>query len=268
MKKLCLFLLLALVCGFVNAQTIEKSYSFDQPSITQLQGYEQIQLRDCMQSALAGQPSLPWQSVCLMLPQGQEAESIEVYLSDFHELEGTHEIFPYQPSRTYSDPERHEFIKDESIYSSKAVYPSRANGQLSTYYMNGIGFAFSAFTPVQYEPASGKVSYATKATVVVKTRATRADHSNMAWLTPDNVRRAERLAQNPEMIRNYEGKDGLPAYDLLVITNQQYVSSFDEYISFYQARVLRTRVETIDNVLRTMSGQDAHEMLSSYLLQE
>ena len=268
MKKLCLFLLLALVCGFVNAQTIEKSYSFDQPSITQLQGYEQIQLRDCMQSALAGQPSLPWQSVCLMLPQGQEAESIEVYLSDFHELEGTHEIFPYQPSRTYSDPERHEFIKDESIYSSKAVYPSRANGQLSTYYMNGIGFAFSAFTPVQYEPASGKVSYATKATVVVKTRATRTDHSNMAWLTPDNVRRAERLAQNPEMIRNYEGKDGLPAYDLLVITNQQYVSSFDEYISFYQARGLRTRVETIDNVLSTMSGQDDPEKLRNYILQE
>lgn len=268
MKKLHLLLVLALVCGWANAQTIEKSYSFEQPTITQLQGYEQIQLRGCLQSANAGQPSLPWQSVCLMLPQGQEAESIEVYLSDFHELEGTHELFPYQPSRTYSDPERREFIKDESVYSSKAVYPSKAYGQLSTHYLNGIGFAFSAFSPVQYEPANGKVSYATKATVVVKTRATRADHSSMAWLTPSNVRRAERLAQNPEMIRNYEGRDELPAYDLLVVTKQQYVSSFDEYISFYQARGLRTRVETIENVLSTMNGQDDPEKLRNYILQE
>ena len=268
MKRLGFLFTLAFVWAFANAQTVEMSYTFDQPNITEIQGYEQIQLRGCMQSALAGQPSLPWQSVSLMLPQGQEAESIEVRLSDFHEIEGSHLLFPYQPSRTYSDTKPHEFIKDESIYNSKAPYPCKAEGQLSTQYLNGIGFAFSAFTPVQYEPVTGKIRYAAKATVIVRTRATRANLSSMAWLTPYNVRRAERLAQNPEMIHNYQGRDGLPGYDLLVVTKQQYVSSFDEYVSFYQTRGLRTRVVTIEDVLSTMSGQDNPEKLRNYILQE
>ena len=268
MKKLCFIVLTIVVCAWANAQTIEMSYSFEKPSMTEFQGYEQIQLRGCMQSARAGQPSLPWQSVSLMLPQGQEAESIEVILSDFQILEGTHEIFPYQPSLTYSHPERREFLKDESIYNSKAVYPSKANGQLSTHYLNGIGFAFSSFTPVQYEPATGQVRYATKAKVVVHTTAAKKHDSSMLWLTPDNVNRAQRLAQNPEMIRNYQGRDELPAYDILLVTKQQYVDAMEEYATFYLARGFRTQIVSIESVLETMSGQDDPEKLRNYILQE
>ena len=84
-----------MVSLFTTAQTIEKTYYLGQPSISQIQGYEQIQFTDCMQSALAGQPSLPWQSVSLMLPQGTEAASIEVELSDFHPLpDGPHLLQP------------------------------------------------------------------------------------------------------------------------------------------------------------------------------
>ena len=86
------------------AQTVEMSYHFGQPNVTHIMGYDQIQFKDCMQSALAGQPSLPWQSVSLMLPQGTEAESIEVGLSDFVEMDGNYDLYPYQPARTYSNP--------------------------------------------------------------------------------------------------------------------------------------------------------------------
>ena len=268
MKKLCLIVLSLVACAMVNAQTVEMNYSFEKPSVTEIQGYEQMMLRGCMQSALAGQPSLPWQSVSLMLPQGQEAESIEVILSDFQDLEGEHELFPYQPSRTYSDPERRTFIKDERVYNAKGVYPSKANGQLSTQYLNGIGFAFSSFTPVQYEPTTGHVRYATKARVVVHTTASRSYDSQMLWLTPFNVRRAQRLAQNPEMIRNYQGRDGLPAYDILLVTTQDYVDAMAEYVSFYQVRGFRTQVVTIESVLETMSGVDDPEKLRNYILQE
>ena len=126
----------------IQAQTVEMSYSFEKPSITTLEGYEQVQLRGCMQSALAGQPSLPWQSGSLLLPQGQEAESIEVILSDFRELEGAHELFPYQPSRTTNDVTPRAMVKDESLYASKAVYPAQNHGMVTTQYKNGFAFAF------------------------------------------------------------------------------------------------------------------------------
>ena len=269
MKKLSLILFALMVSLFATAQTIEKTYYLGQPSVSQIQGYEQIQFTGCMQSALAGQPSLPWHSVSLMLPQGTEAVAIDVELSDFQTLEGSHNLFPYQSARTYSDPMRKQFEKDEALYASKSVYPAQAYGNLSTQYLNGIGFAFSAFTPVQYVPSSGEVRYATKATVRITTTASKADQSRKLWLNGGNAERAKRLAQNPEMLQTYNDRGRtVGGYDILVVTTQQYVASFDEYVSFYQVRGLRTRVVELETILSTMSGQDNAEKLRNYIIQE
>ena len=269
MKRLSLILLALMVSLIASAQTIEKTYYFDQPSISQIQGYEQVQFTDCMQSALAGQPSLPWQSVSLMLPQGTEAVSIEVELSDFQTMEGSHNLFPYQSARTYSDPVRKQFGKDEALYASKSVYPTQAYGNLSTQYLNGIGFAFSAFTPVQYVPGTGEVRYATKAIVRITTTASKTDQSRKLWLNGGNAERAKRLAQNPEMLQTYNDRGRtVGGYDILVVTKQQYVASFDDYVSFYLARGLRTQVVDLETILSTMSGQDNAEKLRNYIIQE
>ena len=269
MKKINLILFALMVSLFASAQTIEKTYYFAQPYVSQIQGYEQVQFTNCMQSALAGQPSLPWQSVSLMLPQGTEAVSIEVELSDFQTMEGNHNLFPYQSARTYSDPVRKQFEKDEALNASKSVYPAQAYGKLSTQYLNGVGFAFSAFTPVQYVPGTGEVRYATKATVRITTTASKADQSRKLWLNSGNAERAKRLAQNPEMLQTYNDRGRtVGGYDILVVTKQQYVASFDEYVSFYQARGLRTRVVDLETILNTMSGQDNAEKLRNYIIQE
>ena len=270
MKKLNLILLALMVSLFSSAQTIEKTYYLGQPNVAQIQGYEQIQFAGCMQSALAGQPSLPWHSVSLMLPQGMEAVSIEVELSDFQTLEGNHSLYPYQTALTYSNPVRSkQFEKDEALYASKSVYPGQAYGNLSTHYMNGVGFAFSAFTPVQYVPGTGEVRYATKATVRVTTGAAKTDQSRKLWLNGDNATRAMRLAQNPEMLQTYNSKGRIMGgYDLLVVTNRQYVNSFDDYVAFYQARGLRTHVVAFETITSTMEGRDNQEKLRNYIIQE
>ncbi|MBR0178459.1 MAG: hypothetical protein IJQ11_13655, partial [Bacteroidales bacterium] len=224
MKRFSFIIASLMVSLFVSAQTIEKTYYFGQPNLNQIQGYEQVQFQNCMQSATAGQPSLPWQSISLMLPQGQEAVAIEVELSDFQTIAGTHNLFPYQSARTYSDPVRRQFEKDEVLYASKSVYPAQAYGKLSTQYLNGVGFAFSAFTPVQYVPGTGEVRYATKATVRVTTTAAKADQSRKLWLTGNNAERAKNLALNPEMLESYDTRGrSVGGYDLLVVTTAPYI---------------------------------------------
>ena len=269
MKKTFFILLSLMISLFASAQTIEKTYYFGQPNVSQIQGYQQIQFTDCMQSALKGQPSLPWQSVRLMLPQGTEAASIEVELSDFQSLEGNYNIYPYQSALTYSDPARKQFEKDETLYASKSIYPAQAYGKLSTHYMNGVGFAFSTFTPVQYIPGTGQVKYATKATVRITTTASKDDQSRKLWLNGDNAERAMRLAQNPEMLQTYNSRGRtVGGYDLLVVTTEQYVTSFNQYVNFYQARGLRTRVVTLETITSTMEGRDNPEKLRNYIIQE
>ncbi len=269
MKKFSFIAFFMMVGLFVSAQTIEKTYYFAQPTIGHIQGYEQVQFNGCMQSAIAGQPSLPWQSVSLMLPQGTEAVSIEVELSDFQTMEGQHNLFPYQSALTYSDPVRNVFEIDEALYASKSVYPTQSYGQLTTQYLNGIGFAFSAFTPVQYVPGTGEVSYATKATVRITTTASKADQSCKLWLTGDNAQRATRLAHNPEMLQNYDTRGrAMGGYDLLVVTTTPYIDKFDEYVEFYRERGLRTRVVDLSDIIASTDGRDNPEKLRNYILKE
>ena len=80
MKKLQFFLMLMMACTILSAQSVEKLYHFDNPSITAVGDYALISFDGCMQMAEPGCPSLPWCSVSLMLPAGTEASSVEIEL--------------------------------------------------------------------------------------------------------------------------------------------------------------------------------------------
>ena len=253
----------------ISAQTVEMNYSFDTPSITMMEGYEQVQMRGCMQSALAGQPTLPWQSVSLLLPQGQEAESIEVELYDFQEIAGNHQLFPYQPSRTTDDYAPRVLVKDEQLYASKGVYPSENHGIVTTQYKNGFAFAFSAFTPVQYIPGTGQLMYAKSAKVRIHLKAAKADHSDMLWATPEVKHSIMQLAQNPEMMGSYNIQSReVNAYDLLIITDESFVDNYNEYREYYNSIGLRNRIVTTNEIYATMSGADNQEKIRNYIIQE
>ena len=269
MKKLSLVLILAMICGMVTAQTVEMSYSFSNPKVTTLRGYEQIQLEGCMQSAQIGQPSLPWQSVSLLLPQGAEAESIEVELYDFQEITGNHNLFPYQPSRTTGDVEKRDLVINNAVYASRSVYPAENHGVVTTQYKNGYAFAFSAFTPVQYIPSEGKVMLAQSAKVRVNLKAAKADHSNMLWGTPEIKNSVKRLAQNPEMIKSYQtrGRD-LNVYDVLIITRSDYVDAYSEYCEYYNSIGMRNRIALLSDIYENMSGVDNQDKIRNYIIQE
>ena len=251
------------------AQTVEMTYHFDNPKVTELRGYQQINFEGCMQTAVAGNPSLPYQVVSLMLPQGTEAESIEVELSDFQEIEGSFNLFPYQPSRTVGDNEKRDLIVNDAIYASKSIYPAENHGVLTTQYKNGYGFALASFTPVQYIPSEGKVMYAKNATVRVNTVSSRVDHSANLWGTQEIKNSVKRLAQNPEMVENYEtrGRE-VTAYDVLIITGANYVEAYAEYREYYNNIGLRNQIVTTDAIYAQMTGVDNQDKIRNYIIQE
>ena len=269
MKKFTLIVLLSMMSIFTFAQTVEMTYHFDNPKVTMLRGYQQIGFEGCMQTALAGNPSLPYQVVSLMLPQGTEAESVEVELSDFQEVKGNINLFPYQPSRTVGDNEVRDLVINEDVYASKSVYPAENHGIVTTQYKNGYGFAFTSFTPVQYIPSEGKVMYAKTARVRVNTKAAKADHSDMLWGTQEVKNSVRRLAQNPEMVESYQTKGReVTAYDILIITGPQFVEAYNEYRDYYNSIGMRNRIATTTDIYNTMSGVDEQDKIRNYIIQE
>ncbi len=269
MKKITFFVLLSIMSMITFAQTVEMTYHFDNPKVTELRGYQQINFAGCLQTAVAGNPSLPYQMVSLVLPQGAEAESIEVELSDFQEIEDSMSLFPYQPSRTMSDKGQKELVINDVVYASKSVYPAENHGVVTTQYKNGYGFAFASFTPVQYIPSEGKVMYAKTANVRVNTKASKYDHSNMLWDTQEIKNTVKRLAQNPEMVENYQTKGReVTNYDVLIITGSEFVSGYAEYCEYYNSIGMRNQIVTTDEIYTTMSGIDNQDKIRNYIIQE
>ena len=119
MKKLQLILALLAATLFAQAQTIEQIYHYSQPVVSERDGYQQIGLQDCLPLGQVGEPTLPWQSVSLILPQGQEAVSINVEFSDFVELEGSFNLYPYQQPRPVSNDKEFRSWQKESLFHWK-----------------------------------------------------------------------------------------------------------------------------------------------------
>ena len=269
MKKLTLLFVLSMMGLLMTAQTIEKTYHFDNPQVTELRGYQQIGFEGCMQTAVAGNPSLPYKAVSLVLPQGAEAESVDIELSDFQEIEGVFNLFPYQPSRTVGDNEERKLVINEAVYASKGVYPVENHGVVTTQYKNGYGFAFTSFTPVQYIPSEGKVMYAKTVRVRVNTASSKADHNANLWGTQEIKNSVKRLAQNPEMVENYDtrGRE-VNAYDILIITSSDYVEAYNEYRNYYESIGLRNRIVVLSDIYETMTGIDEQDKIRNYIIQE
>lgn len=269
MKRISLMLLILLSSLFVNAQFVEQTYHFENPEVTEIQSYNQIQFRNCLQSANAGDPSLPYKSVSLLLPYGYEAESVDVVLSDFEEIEIKNQLYPYQPSRPYSQPDRKSFVRNDEVYSSKNVYPSECHGEVSTHYLNGHAFAFTSFTPVQYEPLSGKVMYAKEAVVRVKLASSRNCNFAMLWNTPCINSKVQKLADNPDMISSYERRGRTSAaYDMLIITGEDYIDGFDEYSEYYNGIGVRNNIVAVEDIFSSTDGVDEQEKIRNYIINE
>ena len=269
MKKLSLFLTLLAVALFAQAQTIQQTYHFSQPIVSEHDGYHQIGLKGCLPLGQIGEPMLPWQSVSLMLPQGQEATSINVEYFDFVELEGSYNLYPYQRPRPVSNEKEIPFAKNEVLYRSGNVYPTQGFSSVSTHYLNGVAFAFSGFTPVKYYPATGKVSYARTVKVSIETSVSRNDHSGKLWLTPENEASIKRLAQNENVLSTYTQRGrSIPGYDMLVITSEEWIPRFGEYLNLYNGKGIRSRIVALEDIYATMQGIDEQEQIRNYIIQE
>lgn len=269
MRKSFVLLFLSLICITVNAQSIEKIYYFEEPEIVTADGYSRIIFEGSRQYGESGCPSLPYHTVSLLLPMGCEAESVEIQLLDFKDIEGSHILYPYQEAIPYSHKDKFKFVKNDDIYATKGVYPSRSHNDVTTHYLNGYSFAFVNFTPVQYLPSEGKVKYAQKVKVTVTTDTEREDHSSMLWSTPQIMQSVNNLAHNPEMMSSYKTRErSIAGYDILVVTGKDYIDGFAEYVNHYNSIGYRTEIVAVEDIYSNMLGQDEQSKIRNYIIQE
>lgn len=269
-RKLILIILMFSQTFLLRAGVVEKIFQFENYQIQDIQKYHIINFTNTLPTGKAGEPVLPYHSISLLLPPGEVAQSIEIIGRDETEIPGKYILYPQQYSQPISRGRSGNFIENEDVYRSNEQYPQSMTGHLSTYFLNGFSIALSAFTPVKYYPAKGKVTYYKFVTIRIKTNKQIKGKDALVNLQTSlkMLRKIEKTVQNPELTAQYPQKEGRDNYQLLIITTSQYENDYQALIDLYTIRDINTEVASIENINSTMPGIDLQEKIRNYIIQE
>ncbi len=272
MKKIVLaFLLLSVASGMYGGIVVKK-YTVETPEIVQKGDYQKIVFPNSLLTNRVGEPALPYFAVSLLLPPGEKAVSVEFSGKGKVSLDGTRPLWPYQPSRTFNDTTPASFVINKMVYSADRLLPEEATGRLETSFLAGHGFALTAFTPLRYNPVSGKLYYYKEVTITIHTEQLPASSPALKNLRTDSYfsEQVRLLAQNPEMLKRYgaQGSRSMEDYRLLIITGTDYLDSFDTLRNIYLGRGIRSKVYSVDYINNNISGQDTQEKIRNFIIQE
>ena len=272
MKKINFLLFVFLfVYANLNARDIEKTYYFDNYQVAQIDNYQTISFSNTLLSGKTGEPVLPYQSISLLLPPGETAESIEIIGEDETTIPGNFIIYPQQFVRPVSEVPSGDFVKNELIYSMKGAYPLSQTGEITTQFMNGYSIALSAFTPLKYYPASGEASFYQKVTIRIHTQKDAKANNALKNLTANKevLKRVKGFVQNPDLVSLYPDKvSNTDDYQLLIISPVQFEDELSSLTYFYCRRGLNTKIISTDSIYSAISGQDSQEKIRNFIIQE
>jgi hypothetical protein len=264
----CLYtFLLAITLCF--AGEVEYTYHFTPPGLTQSRGIQTFRFENCLNTALPGQPVLPYREVKLMLPPGESAVSMELFFGDESPIPGKFDLPPQQGVRPVSEGPSGVFLKDEALYRSTAEYPADPKGRLLTSFLNGRSFAFSSFTPLRYIPATGEARYYATARVVIHTAPTPEAEAALGNLSL-KVAYPANFADNAEADASYRSlrKPLTDPYEILIITPTNYAGSFEALRKTYLTEGMRSEVASLETITASMPGADVPEKIRNYIISE
>lgn len=271
MKKLFTLLCITAVILSAQAENIRFTYNIDNLQVSVKNGYQTVSFDNMLLTGKAGEPSLPYYAVKLMLPPGHEAVSIDFSGSDKVNLNGYYKLYPAQPSRPVSSENEGTFMLNEQVYNSSAKYPAQPTGTLTTHFMNGHSYALCTFTPIEYNPLQGSLSYYQSVTITVVSRATSRGAIALENLSSNEMinERCKTFAQNTDLSSSYGyTARTVDSYDVLIITPNMFAEQADTLVDHYHLQGLKSKIITMQEILAEYTGIDAAEKTRNCIKQE
>lgn len=271
MKNFFTLIILAFSILTVKSETITKTYQVSDLQISSKAGFQTLTFKDMLFAGKTGEPALPYQAIKLMLPPGHEAVSITLQGSDKISLDGSYRLYPMQHSRPLSEGSERSFILNSELYNSTAKYPQSQTGILSTHFMNGYSYALCTFTPVEYYPASGNISYFSTVTITIETQPTdraAAALSNLSSNT-ETTRRCMAFADNPQQSAAYSNPvRSTDNYDILIITPETFISQIQILADNYTDQGLISKIVSTGYIESHGTGNDMPEKIRNLIIGE
>ena len=264
----------------------ELSFSADDISFSKLEGYDAVELPDCIFTRDAGKPRLPSKIIHFALDDDKKPYKVEI-ASDIHEeIEGTYNLYPAQESVPYGE-ERVFTPPDPSVYKLHRSYPKRVVEIKAQGCLSGTNIASLNIYPLQYIPGRKKLVLHTNITVkLIQKTKDKADKEIQKQLkrriskTPKGKKTIKemlnKLVVNPESIEQQFEQDFASAMlesapfetiDYLIITNEalKQAQAYQPLINSKTTKGLSVLVESVEDIKQLYSGRDAQEKIRNYI---
>lgn len=158
-----LFLFVASPVLFADVFQGEAGFDPNDLTITPSFGFDHLLLKDGGYDNPVGAPAVPHQQVHVALPFGVQALGLNILQVETMELPGAYDLKPTTKARPISSELKTvEFFKDGSIYGQDSFYPQTRGELAASWDLYGQDFVTLKLYPIQYNPKTQKVLFATR----------------------------------------------------------------------------------------------------------
>ena len=133
--------------------------------------YDFVSLKGCTYTASPGEPMLPVKTLYLSIPVGEEPSEVIANITSTQGYTISKKIYPAQyPVAANGVVKDIAFAEPNGVYSTSANYPGTSANAVHSGYLGGYRIAAVNVFPVQYNPATKKISLATSINLTLRTR--------------------------------------------------------------------------------------------------
>jgi len=266
----CAIVLLLGCCGISVSATIEVEYEFETPILKTVdhsgQQFNQIIMLESPNSGSIGHPALPSRGARILLPYGQDVENIEAIAI---QIDSLHTDLPIEPLQRPFDlsvgPDRDAPLAiDNEVYSMESSVISSRYADVSIQIFRGYRILLLKLNPVDYIPATGKISYTSRLLIRVSTSESADAIPPLRYNAADQYE-VSRWLDNPNTLSSYASaeKSGMKNYDMLIITRSWLVSAFQPLKDYHDTTGVLTEIRTLTEI-----GSTSPHDIRDYIRQE
>ncbi len=268
-----LFLLIAFLVITFNvssAKTIHQTYKFQSPEIVSHDdGFVELKFPECFNMGEEGTPLLPYLGCEILLPQGTEAVSVKIVDIHYSGTKDNVKIVPAARQFPISRPAPPDYkpLPDMKVYGADGPYPENVISNLSTQFLAGYSIAIFNICPVEYHPSGNAFRYITSIEIEINIGESKENIVIPARQSPLTIKRLEKIVDNPEMVENYsfsETRDDMA--DILIITRQMFVATFDQYIQYKTSKGFMVETATTETIYSNYPGADNQEKIRNCII--
>jgi hypothetical protein len=226
-----------------------------------------------------GNPSLPFYPVKVLLPMGEKVTSVEFSFSENASTSSNVSLDYVRTPQPISLAGADETVKNSAVWQADAFYPSTDYEYLGTQRYRGYDLAVINIYPWHYNPVTGIFTSYSGAELTLHTESDAFLRQNQDAMLIANPSVQSRLADqviNPEQTVSYvktmqhtpNSRDINPdePKQLIIITSQNRVDWFTDYVLWKNNNSIPSAVFTIESIYDDYAGVDNAAKLRNFII--